>query len=58
MTEPGTLNMYDDTGNFCDRDAVYCQEIKDYGVYIGKTLLNANDGGEKTLIKPALSVAD
>lgn len=35
-------------------DAVYCQEIKDYGVYIGKTLLNANDGGEKTLIKPAL----
>ena len=55
MTEPGTLNMYDDTGNFfVTGDAVYCQEIKDYGVYIGKTLLNANDGGEKTLIKPAL----
>lgn len=52
-TEPGTLNMYDYDGNFfVSEDSIYCQEIKDYGVYIGKTDLGT--GEEKKLLEPAL----
>lgn len=52
-TEPGTLNMYDYYGNFfVSEDSVYCQEIKDYGVYIGKTALDT--GEERELLEPAL----
>ena len=52
-TEPGTLNMYDYEGNFfVTEDSIYCQEIKDYGVYIGKTALDT--GEEKELLEPAL----
>lgn len=52
-TEPGTLNMYDYDGNFfVSEDSIYCQEIKDYGVYIGKTDLGI--GEEKKLLEPAL----
>ena len=54
-TEPGTLNMYDSNGNFfVSEDAVYCQAIKDYGVYIGKTSLDAKEGEGETLLEPAL----
>lgn len=53
-TEPGTLNMYDYNGNFhVTENAIYCQEIKDYGVYIGKTSLAS--GEEKKLLEPVLS---
>lgn len=52
-TEPGTLNMYDYDGNFfVSEDSIYCQELKDYGVYIGKTDLGT--GEEKKLLEPAL----
>lgn len=52
-TEPGTTNMYDYYGNFfVTEDGIYCQEIKDYGVYIGRTELGEEE--ERLLLEPAL----
>lgn len=52
-TEPGMLELYDYNGNFYVTDkAIYCQQIKDYGVYIGKIPISGD--GEKKLLNPAL----
>lgn len=52
-SEPGTIGFYSFQGSFyVTGETVYCQQIKDYGVYIEKTLLSVPD--EKTMLKTPL----
>lgn len=43
-SEPGSANLYSYTGNFyVTEDAIYCQKLKEYGVYIYKASLKVPD---------------
>ena len=53
--EPGMTNDFSLYGNFyVTGNQAYCQQFKDYGVYLGEKTLDAAAGGEVTLLEPVL----
>ena len=53
--EPGMTNDFSMYGNFyVTGNQAYCQQFKDYGVYLGEKTLDAAAGGEVTLLEPVL----
>lgn len=53
--EPGMTNDFSLYGNFyVTGNQAYCQQFKDYGVYLGEKTLDAAAGGEVTLLDPVL----
>lgn len=53
--EPGMTNDFSLYGNFyVTGDQVYCQQFKDYGVYLGEKTLENASSGEATLLEPVL----
>ena len=53
--EPGMTNDFYMYGNFyVTGNQAYCQQFKDYGVYLGEKTLDDAAGGEVTLLEPVL----
>ena len=53
--EPGMTNDFSMYGNFyVTGNQAYCQQFKDYGVYLGEKTLDDAAGGEATLLEPVL----
>ena len=53
--EPGMTNDFSMYGNFyVTGNQAYCQQFKDYGVYLGEKTLDDAAGGEVTLLEPVL----
>lgn len=53
--EPGMTNDFSMYGNFyVTGNQAYCQQFKDYGVYLGEKTLDAAAGEEVTLLEPVL----
>lgn len=53
--EPGMTNDFSMYGNFyVTGNQAYCQQFKDYGVYLGEKTLDDAAGGEETLLEPVL----
>ena len=53
--EPGMTNDFSMYGNFyVTGNQAYCQQFKDYGVYLGEKTLDDAAGGEVTLLDPVL----
>lgn len=53
--EPGMTNDFSLYGNFyVTGNQAYCQQFKDYGVYLGEKTLDDAAGGEVTLLEPVL----
>lgn len=53
--EPGMTNDFSLYGNFyVTGNQAYCQQFKDYGVYLGEKTLDDAAGGEATLLEPVL----
>lgn len=53
--EPGMTNDFYMYGNFyVTGNQAYCQQFKDYGVYLGEKTLDDAAGGEATLLEPVL----
>ena len=53
--EPGMTNDFSMYGNFyVTGTQAYCQQFKDYGVYLGEKTLDDAAGGEVTLLEPVL----
>ena len=53
--EPGMTNDFSLYGNFyVTGNQAYCQQFKDYGVYLGEKTLDAAAGEEVTLLEPVL----
>ena len=53
--EPGMTNDFSMYGNFyVTGNQAYCQQFKDYGVYLGEKTLDDAASGEVTLLEPVL----
>ena len=53
--EPGMTNDFSMYGNFyVTGNLAYCQQFKDYGVYLGEKTLDDAASGEVTLLEPVL----
>lgn len=53
--EPGMTNDFSMYGNFyVTGNQAYCQQFKDYGVYLGEKTLDDAAGGKATLLEPVL----
>ena len=53
--EPGMTNDFSLYGNFyVTGDRAYCQQFKDYGVYLGEKTINNGAAGEVSLLEPVL----